>query len=685
MSRQAKSYVKYGSFLLFRKLEESPLAEIWRAAPIEGNSVGAAVGLLRFTSGDTGALRRAAEQAAKSLRTIDGSTVVKSQTYHLVGKNPIITWDYAGGRSLFHMMQVAQGGPELPANPFPVDQALAIAEKLALSLDTTGHLKHGGQRLHHGILIPQLVWVSEDGEVRTLGHQLTRGLLAALSREPAQQQFGGFVAPELRRNGESTDPSEVWAVGANLYTMLTGEFLPPPTDQKTMDARLSEAILATDEPMPEPVRQLLAKSLAIDPARRYESPSALRDAISSLTHGGEYAPTTFNLAFYIHNLLRDEIEQEADERHAERGVDLSLVPSMGATGEDAEAGPDREAAPAPVPTEGKATVTSAELPSKPKRSSRVPMIAAVVVLLLLLAGGAAAYWLGFIPGLRQEPDSTLADAGTSAANDVTTPVSRQTQVVESFVATSDTGDPGTLVDTAATNSAEEQSEQELRQKMIQEQIDRRLQEEILKLQAEYDRRLREERQKQQPREEPKQTPPPAPAKQASVPQQETQPPPRQVSAAEELDRQRLANREPEPTGGTTTAELPSAGTSQAQPPPATSTVAPTPPPPQVPQVKEGDIVDFAELDKPPAITRRVAPSYPRLAARQKAEATIIVSALISETGKVTDVRILKGDNRKLGFEEAAATAIRQSNFSPGIKSGKRVKTWMPVPVIFKSQ
>ncbi|MBW3672076.1 MAG: hypothetical protein KY432_10455, partial [Acidobacteria bacterium] len=619
--------MKYGSFILFRKLEESPLAEIWRAAPIEGTSVGAAVGLLRFTSGETGALRRAAELAAKSLRTIDGSTIVRSQTYHLVGKNPIITWDYAGGRSLFHMMQVAQGGPELPPNPFPVDQSLAIAEKLALSLDTTGHLKHGGQRLHHGILIPQLAWVSEDGEVRTLGHQLTKGLLAALSREPAQQQFGGFVAPELRRNGESTDPSEVWAVGANLYTMLTGEFLPAPTDQKAMDAKLSDAILATDEPMPEPVRQLLAKSLAIDPARRYESPSALRDAISSLTHGGEYAPTTFNLAFYVHNLLREEIEQEAEERRAEKGIDVSLVPSMGAAGEDAEAGPVRDAA--PVPTEGTAPVTSSELPSKKTQSNRVPMIAAVVVLLLLIAGGAAAYWLGFIPGLRQEPDSSLADA-TSAANDVTAPVSRQTPVVESFVATTDTGDAGTVVDdTTATETDQGLSEQELRQKMIQEQIDRRLQEEILKLQAEYDRKLREERQKQQPREEPKQTSPPAPApaKQASVQQQETQPPSRTVSAAEELDRQRLADREPEAARGATTAEQPSSGPSPAQTPPVTPTTAPAPPPPQIPQVKEGDVIDFAELDNPPAITRRVAPSYPRLAARQKAEATIIVSAL----------------------------------------------------------
>ena len=677
MSRQPQSYVKYGSFILFRKLEESSLAEIWRGAPVEGNSIGSAVGLLRFTGGDTGALRRAAEQAAKSLPTIEGSTVVKGQTYHLVGKNPIITWDYSGGRSLFHMMQIASGGPELPSNPFPVDQALAIAEKLALSLETTGHLKHGGNRLHHGVLIPQLVWVSEDGDVRTLGHQLTKGLLAALSRAPVQKQFGGFVAPELRRNGESTDPSEVWGIGANLYAMLTGEFLPAPTDQAAMDTTLADAIVASDEPIPEPVREVLAKSLAIDPARRYESPAALREAIGVLTHGGDYAPTTFNLAFYIHNLLRDEIEAEPAEREAEKGVDPKLVPAFGATSGDTPESSQEEVVP---PTPAPPSPVSADRGAEPaRRGSRTPLIAAVIVV-LLLAGGAAAYWFTMGPGAGPSAESTLADAGTSAINDTATSApSRPAPVVEPLVALTDTGDQGSEVETTTVSDPDAPSEQERREKLIQEQIDRRLQEEILKLQAEYDRKLREERSsREQPRAEPKptQTPQEAPARTAS----RTEPAEPTPSAAE-LDRQQLASQQGETPPRVASTQPP---TSSVQTP-ATTTVAETPPVPQVPQVKAGDLVDFAELDKAPALTRRVEPIYPPLAARQKAHATIILSVLVSEKGKVTDVKVLKGDRRRLGFDEAASDAIRKSTFSPAMKGGQPVKTWMPVPVLFKTE
>lgn len=664
MPGQSRSYSRYGSFILLKKLEESTLAEIWRAAPVEGNALGPHIALLRFTGGDTGALKRAAETAAKSLKTIEGSTVVKGQTYHLVGRNPIITWGYDGGRSLFHMLEVARGGPELPSNPFPIDQALAITEKLAISLETTGHLKHGGHRLHHGLLIPQVVWVSEDGDVRTLGHQLTKGMLASLSRAPVQKQFGGFVAPELRRNGESTDPSEVWAVGANLYAMLTGNFLDPPSDQAAMDATLSDAILATDEPIPDTVREVLAKSLAIDPARRFENPAAIREAISSLIHGGEYAPTTFNLAFYIHNLLREEFEAETAERETEKGVDPSLIPVA------AGAPADEEPAEAAPPLTSVAGAAAPE-PLK-KKGNRLPLIAAIVAV-LLIGGGAAGYWFTIGPGGKSTEESQIADAATSAANDVAPPEVKQPPVVEPLVAVTDTGEEGAEIETT-TDRSQAPTEEELRQKMIQEEIDRRLQEEIMKLQSEYDRKLREERAKQQTRSEPAQTQP-AESKPAPV----STPP-----ATPATDKPKTATKqEPAEPPAETTAQTTTATDTAAAPPP-TSTAPAEPAATQVPKVQEGDLVEIGDVDTPPKLLKRVEPLYPRLAARQKAEATVFLSALVSENGKVLDVKVLKGDRRKLGFDEAAMEAIRRATFQPAMKEGKRVKTWMPVPVFFKA-
>ncbi|MDX1582962.1 MAG: TonB family protein [Thermoanaerobaculia bacterium] len=661
MSAQPKSYTRYGSFILFKKLEESSLAEVWRAATIEENTVGPHIALLRFTGGDTGALKRAAEQAAGSLRTIEGSTVVKGQTYHLVGRNPVITWDYEGGRSLFHMIEISRGSSQLPPNPFPLDQSLAIAEKLALSLETTGRLKHGGQRLYHGILLPQMVWISEDGDVRTLGHRLTRGVLASLNRAPVQKQFGGFVAPELGRNGEPTDPSEVWSIGANLYAMLTGNFLDPPTNQEAMNAVLADAALATDEPIPDPVRAVLTKSLAIDPAKRYESPADIREAINGLIQGEEYAPTTFNLAFYIHNLLREEIEAEAPEREAEKGVDPSLVPQAGAASE----APEIEQTPEETPPVASTGATFDPETGK-ARSGRLPLIAAAVVI-LLLAAGAAAYWFTAGPGGQPEEVARITE-GSATPAETPPPPTRETAMAEPVVAVTDTGEEGVPVETT-TAETDEPTAEELRQQMIQEEIDRRLQAEIMKLQEEYDRKLREERAKEPQRSQPK--PEPEAPRKASTP---TSP----VTEAATPAVERPATTTTGAAESTSTAQ-PTSATRQA------TTSPQQPAAPAEPELKVGDLVEIGQVDTPPKMIGRVRPQYPRIAARQKAEATIFVSALVSENGDVLDVRVLRGDPRSLGFDEAAMEALRDASFQPAVKDGKRVKTWVPVPVVFKWQ
>jgi TonB family protein len=77
-------------------------------------------------------------------------------------------------------------------------------------------------------------------------------------------------------------------------------------------------------------------------------------------------------------------------------------------------------------------------------------------------------------------------------------------------------------------------------------------------------------------------------------------------------------------------------------------------------------------------------NYPPLAARQHAEASIILTVFVSESGDVLDVQVLRGDAR-FGFNEEAMHAMRGMKFRPGMKDGKRVKTRIPQPIDFKLQ
>src|SRR5207248_6418537 len=107
--------------------------------------------------------------------------------------------------------------------------------------------------------------------------------------------------------------------------------------------------------------------------------------------------------------------------------------------------------------------------------------------------------------------------------------------------------------------------------------------------------------------------------------------------------------------------------------PATTTL---PPPAETNTIREGDVIDYTELDSAPRPLAPSRPIYPPLALRQRIESTVMVTALVSETGAVIDVKVLKGDPR-FGFNDAAIRALRATKFSVPMKNGKHVKTWVP--------
>ena len=99
-------------------------------------------------------------------------------------------------------------------------------------------------------------------------------------------------------------------------------------------------------------------------------------------------------------------------------------------------------------------------------------------------------------------------------------------------------------------------------------------------------------------------------------------------------------------------------------------------------IHEGDVVDVSDLDTVPHFVRQAAPHYPVMAARQRVETVILLTALVSENGDVLEVKVLRGDPR-FGFQDEAIRAAKSTKFTAPMKDGKRVKTWFPIPVRFK--
>ncbi len=687
MENRTLPYQVVGNFVLFRKLEEGSLSDLWRGVALDGAARGAAVAIHRFKGGDPAALRAAANAAREPLREVSGATIAREQATDPAAPVPLLLHEYAGGRSLRGVVERASR-PAAP-HPIPVDQALAIAERISASLQALHAFRAAGSRLVHGAVIPQFVWITEDGEVRLAGQHLAPGIIASLKDPAARAEIGAFFAPEVCAGGEPSVVADVYSVGAILYLTLTGKVPPAPAPGAALAKALDGATLQfDDEAIPPEIRSILERTLAADPAQRFSSYDELHQTLTRVATGGEYAPTTFNLAFYLHTLMKKEREEEAEERRREQDVDLAAIAARAK--EDAKAAAASAAsaaasaaalaasAPAPAPAASPfsspaagATPLASPLSHPERARSKAPFLAAAAV--VVVAAGAGAYFM-LRAGTPADPVSPSLASAAMAPPRQAAPATPPAPVLTAIA------DPAAAVDTAGaqTTSAVPTATtgEEARKKAFEDEVNRRLQAEVARLQQDYEKQLAAERAKTE-----KSAPRPTAEAQTAraVPAPPTAPTTTaaELGAADRLNQQRLEElrekaAEPAPTTALDTAAAGGAAGPES-----------VPQAPEVPSVREGDLVELGSLDRAPSLVKSVRPDYPPVARQQKFGATIIVTALITETGDVAEVRVLRGDSRKVGFDEAAVKAVRQAKFSPAMKDGKRVRTWLAMPVNFQ--
>ncbi|HUJ15023.1 MAG TPA: TonB family protein [Thermoanaerobaculia bacterium] len=650
MPGKTRPYEQFGSFILFKKLESDALGDLFRAARIDDRHLGPLMAVRRLSGGNREALVQSAAEAKAVAPLLTGTSFVKEQTVDVANGIPFVAHEYGGGRSLRHIIDRARGGAGITPNPIPLDQAILIAEKVALSLATTAELRNGGARLSHGGVIPQFIWITDDGEIRVAGQQLGKGLVASIKDSKVAAAIGRYFAPELQTSGDPTQATEVYAMGALLYVLFTGNEPPDALHVSAFSQAIRAAKSVTGEPLPDDLRGLLEKSLAIDPSRRFPSVADMKNALSAIAHSGRYSATTFNLAFYLTTLLKKEIEGETIEREKESKI--NIAPYLEQQVELAT-----PPAPAAVPKAAR---------------NKAPLYAAAAAALVAAAGGT--FWAmrsmpraAAHPAVRPKPAAVTQRAAQLPAAAVMIPPPAPAPPA-----------------TASVDPAEQK-------KLFEQAVNQKLQEEMAKLQADFNKQMKQTKAPQRAQSAP---PPVMTASMAS--QRDPQVlDDRTAPSAAALDERRLAARQeaaqnppllPQPSQQ----PAPAVVQPQAQPPlqpqpqPQPQPQAAAPVQPAAPVIHEGDLVDFNDVDVKPQVLSRPMLSYPPMAVRQKVQTLLILSVLVSENGTVQDVHILRGDPR-FGFNDEAVRLLRGTRFSPAMKDGKRVKTWIPQPVEFKLQ
>ena len=104
------------------------------------------------------------------------------------------------------------------------------------------------------------------------------------------------------------------------------------------------------------------------------------------------------------------------------------------------------------------------------------------------------------------------------------------------------------------------------------------------------------------------------------------------------------------------------------------------PKPVEPEVKPGMLVTLGPGVTPPKTLKKTSVEYPSTARKQKLEGTVQLNLLISETGQVLDVRILKSAHQIL--DDAAVRTVKQWTYEPAKKQNVPVRVWLSTSITF---
>jgi TonB family protein len=666
---------KFGKFVLFEELDRAGLGTEYRAAKVGGAGLEKIVSVLRLSPAISGnaEVAKAVMDQAKLAAQLQNPNIIRIYGIGKVDASYYVSTEFVEGKSLGQVFERCRRD----AFPFSIDHGLLIASKICSALEYShGRKTDHGSRYFHGLVSPRNVLVSYEGEVRVrgFGHWLA-GVREAGALEADDLRY---LAPE-QSSGTGDTHSDIYAVATILWEALTGK---PYADaaatgdaaSRLVAARL-QAPTGDDDKIPKPIADILTRALAADAGGRYSEIQEMRKAIDTLLFSGDFTPTTFNLAFFMHSVFREDIDRESKSLKEEREASYREFVSEPAPKKAPSAGvanptpipsvPRTEShftplpresrhtpAPIPAPLEIHPAAPSAGLSPKQAAAgftfhkedtpkSKTPLVAGVGVLIAALVGGGFWYFSRG-PGAQRTPP---APTTTTLSPTAVAALAKVKELEEKLKAIEE-----------EKAAAEQKAQEDAAAKVQKEAQARGAQVDTVALQKAKDDAAKAARAEQERK------------------QQEEKKRLEQEKAAEES---RLAE---ERRKAEDAARLAAATTTTLAPTTTTTTTTTT-----LPALRPGALVNLSDSGViPPEPDARAHPLvYPPLALRFRIEGTVDLNVLVDETGAVDDVKLVTGAGGKWGLNEAAIEHVKKQRYRPATKDGVPVKVWISVRVPFK--
>lgn len=499
--------------------------------------------------------------------------------------------------------------------PLPIDQSLLIIERITSAFDL----------FKFGFPHPFFIWLTFDGEVKCSPIPIPR-----IFQKIKPDDIQNYLSPQILQGDDWGRTDQVYSTGVLFFELLTGKPLPQAKNEDEVIQAVVKSQLVTEGNIPKDLQVILLKSLSFKSSERFQHIKNLREELGKLIYSGAYSPTTFNLAFFMHSLFREEIEKEEKILKEEDAMDFTEILK---------------------PTEVEETVKPPEksqipevLEVKKKKSPFIFIGVSILAIFLII------FSIFIFKGKKQEPIQMSVQEQQDE---------KLKKELEEY-----------------KKKMEELEKQALRQK---EEFEK-LQKEALKNpdakkelemkreeQKKTEEKLKEMEQKKKEMEKQKAPEIPLTKEETLVSKPIEEPKKEEILPQEQVEQKKEKIQQ----------ELPIEETKKIEETPSKQEI-------QKSSVKEGDLIALEELDTVPVILKKVEPEYPPIAKTKKINGKVTLKVLVNQNGELEEIQVVSVTPAgKYGFEKSAVEAVKKYKFQPGTKEGVKVKCWFWVPVVFE--
>src|SRR6267378_1829445 len=223
-------------------------------------------------------LRRQFEQEARLLAQLHHPALPRVSDYFTEGDRAFLVMQFISGADLAEIISQQPG-------PFPRYQVIAWADQL---LDALVYLHTRDRQIIHRDIKPHNLKVTANGQIALLDFGLAKTQTTDLSGNNSSTSIFGYTrrySPLEQIQDQGTTPqSDIYALGATLYHLLTG--VKPPDALARAAARVnskSDPLRPANEvhaAVGSEIAAILCRAMALNAEDRYPTASEFRGALS---------------------------------------------------------------------------------------------------------------------------------------------------------------------------------------------------------------------------------------------------------------------------------------------------------------------------------------------------------------------------------------------------------------------